>query len=144
MSGKVMQFYYDPQFSVMMMLMFNVIGPHRRRRENILGVGRRSWKVQRSTFAVWEVVWAAPRGKACHVLLMQLLERQSALPGLALPQHKLLVLLFVPARSWGWAFSQLFFIIHLICGDHWELITATTESFSVLKSTLCQQLCNWR
>lgn len=88
--------------------MFNVLGSHCWGRKNIPGVGRRPRKVPRSTSEVWEVVWAATRGKAGHILLVQLLERQGALPRLALPQHKLPVLLFVPAGSWGWAISLPF------------------------------------
>lgn len=82
-------------------LLFYVLGSNCWGREDVPGAGGRSWKVQRSSAEVWEVVWAASGGKASHILLMQLLERQSALPGLALPQHKLPLLLFIPARIWG-------------------------------------------
>lgn len=88
--------------SVLTLSVVDLPGSHCWGRENVLGVGGWSWKVPRSPVEVWEVVWAPARGKACHVLLMQLLERQSALPRVALPQHKLLVLLFLSAGSRGW------------------------------------------
>lgn len=93
--------FYDPPFVVI--LIFGLIGSYCRGRKNIPDLRGWSWKVPRSTPEVWEVVWAAVRGEAGHILFMQLLERQSTVPGLALPQHKLFMLLLVPAGIWGWA-----------------------------------------
>lgn len=73
--------------SVLTLGVVDLPGSHCWGGEDVAGVGGWPRKVQRSPAEVWEVVWAPARGKARHILLMQLLERQSALPRVALPKH---------------------------------------------------------
>lgn len=45
---------------------------------------RRSWEVSWRSYEVWEVFWITRAGEVSYLLLMQLLEGQSALPRMAL------------------------------------------------------------